>query len=252
MSSILPQKSQNTNKPMTGLPNSVREALLGADLGDSALLLDAMIRCRYKTGKIFTRKQLLDSLRENGLKVPDGVIQRGLDEKVFVVGKILALGTKRRGRPTLAYHMPAIADLVRTWCWGVDTASDRLCETDFVSLKAYRIALHREFINRDPGDYSRAFLGRRLGVSEATTRNYDKLAGITVTERKKEHLIGEDWRSVFDFKPGRAIYRWLKIVVDDGLQFCCKFSAETVRLWKDRAKIYVVVQLTNSYSCGGA
>jgi hypothetical protein len=82
-------------------------------------------------------------------------------------------GKIRRGRKPHQYIMPTNAQLCRKL--GIrPSTSDPLQADDLISAKKTRQAVHREFIRRRPGQYPRAWLAKRLGVSIRTTQRYDQ------------------------------------------------------------------------------
>jgi hypothetical protein len=245
-SNLLPSEIR-INRP-DGLPNSLREALLQKNLGDSALLLDAIYLSGWTAFKKFTRKQLLNNLLNNPhgkIDVPDGIIHRALNSGIFAYRRLRRLG---KGRPEHQYTVPEIGPLLNHYANGTWTASDPLYPDDFRSLKIYRVALHRALIERHPGAYSREFLGKRLGVSKRTVRNYDRAAGIVVTARYKKIEIGRfiNWQDFLIGKhPGGA--EWLEFIYPDGV-----IERKPIKIgivWKlmHLAAVYIVKQLTNYY-----
>lgn len=79
----------------------------------------------------------------------------------------------KRGRPAQEYVMPDITELCRKL--GIQPkGSDALEGADLSTAKRYRMALNRKFIQRHPGQHTKKFLSKRLGVSNRTAYNYAK------------------------------------------------------------------------------
>jgi hypothetical protein len=230
-----------------GLPNSVREALLQGGQGEAALVIDALLLCGFTAGKVFIFQKAVGKLVELGFTTSRALVRRALNSSVFISQR---LQTQRAGRPTKVYHMPAVEGLVKQYANNAMSAADPLEIKDMQSLTHYRQALHREFIRRAPGIYSRAFLGQRLGVSERTTRNYDRRVGIRAIRRlSKENLLWlPDWqKKVQSGKPG---LNWLRICYKDGRFFDAPLMVGIAlrHLWKASVQgVYFVTQRCNRY-----
>ena len=185
------------------LPNSVRERLIAAGQTHTVRVIEALRLKGIQPGQTFTYSQALELLRgtvgdwslraalrattEAGQPViakaaPDG----GEGEGACAVKPLCERDQKKctfeppqnqrkipRGRPPIAYIMPANADLCAVL--GVSpTFADPLSPQDLVSAKRTRMALHRELIRRRPGPYPRAWLARRLGLSTDTIDRYNR------------------------------------------------------------------------------
>lgn len=79
----------------------------------------------------------------------------------------------------MAFRMPAPDALARRLAV-TGARSDRLAPEDLHSPAAYRAALHRALIKRAPGQYGRAWLAERLGVSRRSCRRYERRTGVHV------------------------------------------------------------------------
>lgn len=228
-----------------GLPNSVREGMLQAGAGDSALVLDALLACGWGPGKAFTFRKVLAYLRQAGLKMGEALIRRGI--ALFKTSK-----TKPTcGRPEIIYQIPMMQALVSLYASGFHSVTDELEASDLQSLKTYREGLHRELIKRRPGIYSRFFLSQRLGISKRTSRNYDKAVGIKVQKRESEesHLTYIDnWEQLV--RGAQKGKQWLRIYFDDGRVSNTPLNVGIVQAyaWKPGCKVKLVTQLANRYS----
>lgn len=229
-----------------GVPNSLREALLQQGIGEAALLLDALLLCGYLPKKNFTFQKVFHKLREHGFSFGQGLIRRALNSGVF---KVVAIYNGRRGRPELLYFMPDMMDLVKQYAGGKIVAMDMLTIPDMQSLKLYRQGLHRQFIRRAPGIYSRRWLGDRLGISRRTTHSYDRAVGIrAICRLRKQNLrYCADWREMI--QRGRRGLNWLLIQWNDGrymdAPLMCGIADD--HMWKDGVVVYFITQLCNRY-----
>lgn len=228
-----------------GLPNSIREGLLDAGCGDSALVMDALLASGWLPGKAFTFKKVLAFLRQAGFMMGEALIRRGL--ALLKTNK-----TKPTiGRPETIFQIPTIQVLAQNYAGGFISVTDVLDVNDLQSLKSFREALHRELIKRRPGIYSRKFLSQRLGISKRTTRNYDKRLGIKVQRRESQdgsflHYV--NWESYVEAAiPGK---QWLRIYFDDGTirNTPCNVGIVEAFAWRFGCKVKLVTQLANRYS----
>lgn len=231
-----------------GLPNILREKLLQRGLGEAALVLDAMIYAQLIPGAKYGFRKIVDALRRVGVESGEGLIRRGLSAPFFMKSK----KSSKRGRPVIIYQMPYIDPLVAHFCgderW---KSTDVLGAADFASLKAYRQALHREFIRRAPGNYSRQFLAGRLGVSARSTRNYDRVVGVVAEVRfKRERVNYYFQRRAPDMVMGRE---YLEVVTwENGQTRRMPAKPGVFYRYRDRAEIFLVTQLANHYSLSTA
>lgn len=229
------------------LPNSVREALLAAKLGKASLLFDALLYCSVREGMSLTFEKVIHTLYKRHVRLPETLVRQALNSGVFQTGLIY---TKRAGRPQKVYTMPSIDWLIKKYAHGVATASDELVLKDLQNLRLYRQALHREFIRRAPGIYSREFLGRRLGVGKRTTRNYDLREGIRAIRRLGEQELRWfiNWEDIVRAaKPG---VNWLRIHLKNGKSFDTSPRVDMAKrtMWKKHVhSVTLVTQLCNRY-----
>lgn len=235
------------------VPNNIREALLAQQCGEAALLLDALMYCGLRAGQLLTVKRIVERLQINGLDIAEGLIRRGLNSGVFKRGKL----KQGRGRPVATYIMPGMTDLQKSHAGGWQSSfADPINPEDMSSLKLYRQALHREFIRRAPGAYSRAFLAGRLGVSERTTRNYDARVGVIAEERIARHdvMMYSNWDDVareYERKAAGRRHIWLEIKrrgADGCLNvFKAPMKVGIMYAYAPKAEVTIMEQLSNSY-----
>lgn len=226
-----------------GLPNTLREQLLQIGRGNLALFMDAVLYSGLRPGKRYTYRAICQALLESAVELSPWLIRRTLQSIVFPQQKII----RGRGRPEINYKIPTPEELMAEFKVGRWKACDQLLAGDFRSLTAYRAGLHREFIKRVPGSYSRAFLANRLGVGKRTTANYDRRAGVTVETRTREiRLWDRTFAPIVDAAtPGKA---WLKIVNrSTGNTYTAPALAGMFHKLLNTSEIYLVTQLTNHY-----
>lgn len=206
-----------------GLMNSVREWMLNNGLIAAARVLDGLYLAGLKAGAVFTEREacsMLDTFRigrrsaMNALKslLPSGrhifaATENPLqtspkpanaatdmdDEANKCQLNRMANRVKTSGRPAAYYVMPDANSLASQLAL-VDKGGDLLTADDLASPTAYRQAMHREFVKRQPGTYPRAWLAGRLGVSDWTTRRYDAALEIKVEPTYVERRIS--WTNV--------------------------------------------------------
>lgn len=167
-----------------GLDNGSREKLLALKMGYAALVLDVLLKM-WPAGQRFTERQALAQVQLFGIgrrTLRNALQCRPHGTGVFSFGLFPLAGFERpkRGRPAQAYKLPSADEVARQLRIG-RTPSDELKPDDLRGLTAYRVALYRELIRRQPDFYTRGWLAGRLGVSKRTVRDYDKRAGIKVT-----------------------------------------------------------------------
>jgi hypothetical protein len=162
-----------------GLDNGSRETLLAIKMGSAALTIDVLLKV-WGAGQRFTERQALAEVQHLGIG------RRTLRNALYAAPRRHRLFHRagihrpKRGRPAQLYELPSAAEVASRL--GISrTPSDELKPADLRGLTTYRAALHREFIRRSPGVYTRGWLAGRLGVSKRTVRDYDKRAGIKVT-----------------------------------------------------------------------
>jgi hypothetical protein len=238
--------------PHWGLPNCLREKLLQIGLGESSMVLDACLMCGLDRGDQFTFDALWEQLQQQGIAISKALVRRALKTEIFPV---MSIRKGKRGRPQDRFTLPSIEYLVNKYEAGYWLTTDPLEKTDLSSLKAYRAALHREFIRRCPGDYSRVFLGRRLGVSKSATINYESDGVVKHRPRYRRNPLNV-YANPLDLVPAvhESWATWLEI---EPLDYQKETPDEPFRappkqiiaaLWLSRgANVTLVTQQTNSY-----
>jgi hypothetical protein len=236
--------------PAWGLPNCLREKLLQIGLGEAALVLDACLTCGLDRGDQFTFDGLWERLKRKGINMSEGLVRRALATGIFPSMSIRQSG---RGRPQIRFTVPSIESLVNRYESGSWLTTDPLEPEDLGSLRNYRAALHREFIRRHPGNYSRAFLGRRLGVSKAATINYDRKVGVKSRPRYTRNWLNAYVNGLDFVSTVRENWAaWLEIEKVDDARKSEPFRAPPRKiiaaLWLSRgANVTLVTQQTNAY-----
>lgn len=185
------------------LPNSVREKFLQQSQTAVVRVLDGLLLKGFKAGQIISQSEAVKLLKdligrysilkalnakfEDGTSIfqlldpsprPPSHADAALASKADNNNKCLLLRVtasdkNKRGRPSKQYLIPDVQFL----CKQLDvpfSGGDVLSETDLAGADKYRKALHREFIRRNPGIYSRDWLAGRLGISRRTCQRYNK------------------------------------------------------------------------------
>lgn len=210
-----PQNSDHPDKKslssprqsVSGLPGSLREKLLQLKMCHTLRVLDALLMANVKPGTCLTEKLICEILHNivgrysirQALRatLPDGtlIFQQQTPSPVpptpthvaadsavdrnnnCVLFRVTKPNKIRRGRPAVTYLMPDSANLCARLNLKL-TGSDKLAPADVSGVKSYRQSLHREFLQRRPGQYSRKWLAQRLGVSVRSVQRYRQDSGI--------------------------------------------------------------------------
>ena len=169
-----------------GLPNSVRERLLTAQ-GSSIMprLLDALRLAGWKADRSFTLSEAVFVARRVGIS-RKGVLQVLTGDRSIFNGRHIVrrryveyldkrgLNAQKRGRPVqLLFRVPSVGWLLALLkvAW---TPSDVVRVGDLRSAKAYRLALHRGYIQRLSPQLPMRQLAERIGASTRTIRRYNR------------------------------------------------------------------------------
>ena len=176
-----------------GVPNTVREGLLkGQKSTVMARLLDSFNLAGWESESFFTMKEAVALGREFGLNRKSIMQALTGDYSTFdgrhIIGRryveyldIRGLKSVKRGRPVeLAFQVPSVARLLSVLNVG-RSPSDRIGIKDVRTAKAYRIAMHREYIQRLSPRSSLSVLAGRLGLNERTIRRYNGVLQVKVT-----------------------------------------------------------------------
>ena len=179
-----------------GLPTALREKLLQEGYAALSRVLDAVILECGGLGGLVSASELLRVLQgvvgrySVRLALEQGVafgifethenIANQKDEnqkqKCFLFG-VTKPDKTQGGRPEKWMWIPDITEICAAF--GVASlSSDPITRADVTSAKRYRAAVQRELVRRRPGQYHRAWMARRLGVSKRTIQRYDAEAGI--------------------------------------------------------------------------
>ncbi len=196
-----------------GVPNSVRERLLRSQ-GSSVMarLLDAFVLAGWEAERAFTLQEACRLGGQFGLS-RKSVLQALTGEASIFNGRHIisrryvayldseGLKSGKRGRPvSLMFRVPSVAQLLDVLGCGW-SPSDAMEIEDIKSARAYRLAVHREYIRRVKGQVTMGHLARRMGVSARTVRRYNRIVGASV--RASVGRLALSWGSVWCL-PGRA------------------------------------------------
>ncbi len=162
--------------------NLIYEKILQTSFPHASLILRALVKVDFERDSSFTIKKVLWNFRLDNIPLSEHLLRKGLNdlEKLGLV-RTRPLMTRKQGRPAVIYtlthpeYMRAKLSIDRDPGYLDEVPAESLG-----SLRDYRAAMHRALIARHNKQYSRRFLASRLGVSEATTRNYEKGTDIKV------------------------------------------------------------------------
>lgn len=176
-----------------GIANSIREQLLKAQRSTVvARLLDIFVLAGWQVDAYFSlkdaeklgerfglnRKSVMQALTGDHSNY-DGrhIISRRYVEYLDIEG----LKGPRRGRPVeLAFQVPSVSRLLSVLNVR-RSPSDVMRIEDVSSAKAYRMAVHREYVRRLSPRSSLALLAARLGLNERTIRRYNRALDVQLT-----------------------------------------------------------------------
>ena len=176
-----------------GIANSIREQLLKAQRSTVvARLLDIFVLAGWQVDAYFSlkdaeklgerfglnRKSVMQALTGDHSSY-DGrhIISRRYVEYLDIEG----LKGPRRGRPVeLAFQVPSVSRLLSVLNVR-RSPSDVMRIEDVSSAKAYRMAVHREYVRRLSPRSSLAVLAARLGLNERTIRRYNRALDVQLT-----------------------------------------------------------------------
>ncbi len=239
-----------------GVPNSVREKLLKTQGSTvAARLLDIMYLAGWEIDQYFTlgeavklgqkfglsRKSVLQVLTGD-YSTFDGrhIISRRYVEYLDIRG----LNVEKRGRPVgLAFQAPSVARLLRVMNVR-RSPSDCIGVGDVRTAKAYRMAVHREYIQRISPRSSLTQLAGRLGVNERTIRRYNQalqvkltacVGRLKLTGEALERLPKRGWRARKNTTNGF----WLEAGDGSRLPGWRHLGAKLLRAGKSEARICI-------------
>lgn len=155
-------------------PNAIREHLLQNHAGHAAMVLDALALAGYKSGDELSVSSAMLNFAAEGIQMSAYALRKGLEQLREL--KLLACRTynnRLRGAPVTIYRLSPM-NLIAEKLGVVIKAFDKITKAAVSRIRDYRAHLNRAFIARRDGEYSRDFLGARLGVSGRATYNYEK------------------------------------------------------------------------------
>jgi len=171
---------------MNFAPNTIKEELLKLGFAQAAMLLDAIFASGANEWPSFDVQTLLGWFMLQKLPMGNSVVKRGLKDlaKLKLV-KTKLIMNRRKGRPMIEYSLMTQIGMANHL--GVklhhEENHDPVPFQAFEAVTKYRGALHRALIFRLQGQYTREFLGKRLGVSGRSTYNYEQGTDIISEER---------------------------------------------------------------------
>ncbi len=187
------RNGQGGDQRSVGVPNSVRERLLKSQ-GSTvvARFLDILNLGGWERDAYFTLREAVKLGQEYGLNRKSVLQALTGDHSTFDGRHIISrryveyldfagLNSRRRGRPVeLAFQAPSVARLLSVMNVR-RSPSDRIGIEDVRTAKAYRMAVHREYIQRLSPRSSLGVLAGRLGLNERTIRRYNRALKVKLT-----------------------------------------------------------------------
>lgn len=176
----------------TGLPNTIREALLKQSTV-VARLLDIFRLSKWKTNTQFSMSDAIKLCKKFNLNRKS--VMEALTGKFSVVGDqyiivrrhveypdIKGLNSQGRGRPIKTiFEVPSVSHLLDVLKVGW-SPSDNITPDDVKSAHAYRLAMHREFIKRLTPQVPISWLAERIGVDSRTIQRYNRELNVQITQ----------------------------------------------------------------------
>jgi hypothetical protein len=221
------------------LSNELRAALARAGDTASARVLDALYMLGWQPGRIFTRAEAIKALsgKDSPVRVAPWSVRLALEPGTtkdretikskknycgFFPPYILQLVTMEkshnkskvpRGRRSKSYKLPAPGEIAERLGVELKPAHTDPIEPAKLTNKAdYRAEIYATLPRLKPGTYSRKTLADRIGASKRTAQNYDKRAGLKVTERfERVPITGEKLAELPEtLEPGTKRNLWLE------------------------------------------
>ena len=252
-----------------GLTTDIRECLLQQRATTAARILDILYLSGVKPGDIVTAQQVWEKCKpyDISLNTVYRVLNKyshsgnGMGLEIFAIFSpfysfqhvIREDHAKkyRRGRREIKYRIPTLEELENKLA-----VAQKIRHYDPISSRAlrenklYRAEVHAAMPKRRPGNYSRRFLGERIGVSSKTTRNYDKMVNLEIVYRLKRRVmtLGDILTLPSDeelaHKPSKNFCRWLE--TESGRRY--KPTRDGARrALATNETVYIVKQLVSHY-----
>jgi len=167
----------------------LRESMLQQGHGKALVVLEGLFMKGLQQSehpnyeRWYTTKDIITQLKYF-CGMSETLVREGLNDVLVFQRRVKASeGRNQRGRPPYEYRLPLLKELLAEFAYGLMwTPGDELVKEDLVSLRDYRMALHREMVIRnweEKGGFEmyRDLMADRLGVSKRTIRNYDNFMG---------------------------------------------------------------------------
>lgn len=173
--------------------NAIREHLLQHHAEHAAMVLDALALTGYTSGDELSVSTALLNFAAERIQMSAYALRKGLSQ-LRQLG-LLAWrihNNKLRGAPVTIYRLSPM-NLIAEKLGVVMGAFDKITTAAVSRIRDYRAHLHHAFLSRRDGEYSRRWLGGRLGVSGRATFNYEQnFDDIEVKPRFQETQITWD------------------------------------------------------------
>jgi len=196
----------------TALTCELREALVKAGRTSSARVIDAMYSLGFEAGQQYefshVNKLLADLLSSSTLRL---AISEDCKESSFCLflPTLYSLqqstiektsknsAKKREGRPSKLFTLPTPAQIAEILGVRIGLHYATMPAEALKDRRLYRAEVYASLPRRKAGSYARKVLTERIGVTARTALEYDRLAGLKVTQQfKRELLTAEDIASL--------------------------------------------------------
>jgi len=234
------------------ISTQIREVLITAKLTHLSRMFDALSIAGWKSGRQFTRKEAVNAC--NGL-LSYSMIRQATEQlettfcgflPSFSLELVQREKTRKKSRPPKIYQLPTFRKLSQVL--GVQSYHfDEMNPEKIKNAADYKAEVYAAMPRRIPGEYYRATLAERVGVSNRTAVSYDKRAGLKVTSNfDRTPLTTDDIAILPDSLPKKRKYNiWLET------EGSSKRYPPIKRFAKELAEVGTVIrveQFRNSYS----
>ena len=189
----------------------LREALVKAGRTSTARALDAMYSLGFEAGKEYEfahANKLLAGLVSSStlrLALKEDCRERGSEasfclffptllslQQSTIEKTVKNSASKREGRPSKLFTLPAPSQIAEILGVRIGAHYANMPAEALADRRKYRAEVYASLPRRKAGAYARKVLTERIGVTSRTALEYDKLAGLKVTQQFKRELLSAD------------------------------------------------------------
>lgn len=194
----------DTAQVRTELTCELREALVKAGRTSTARALDGLYLLGFEAGQSFTiaeaNKHLIGSVSSSALRL---ALKEDCSNSSFCLffPTLLSLqqstiektdknsAKKREGRPSKLFTVPAPSQIAEILGVRIGSHYATMPAEALKDRKQYRAEVYASLPRRKAGQYARKVLTDRIGVTTRTALDYDRLAGLKVTQQFARVLL---------------------------------------------------------------